>query len=970
MESVQQLYDLAFHYWESGDIENALENIEKALTMSPNDLSVHALAMHIYKDKRDQKQHILHAEFIIDHDIHYIDKLNKYGNPYNFHEELLFEYSLQRSHLTLFQLEKTLTDDTKAELQAIMEKEYEYSKKLLTAGYGLFHLDDYFKVLKETGRYDELIELSYYVLGVKSGEDLGLPGLKNEGKKEWLDVIDLIIDIMDAFFYTGRNEEALLWCMKYQEKEPEDYYIHLMTSEVLCRLNRPADCVRQWITAIQKSGDTDRFRDDIDDLCRMVADKNFYPKYMLHHRISSLKDQILPDRKGLYQNISLEAFSSIGKPDKDLLSEFYVEGKLEVKLPPVKKEDYFLLGRFWFPKMMGDHPYLPPDPGILHQKELASETLSNAVVPNVSKISPVTIEKFGIDLTERSKSGKYPPVIGRDREIDAVIRILIRMEKNNPVLLGEAGVGKTAIILGLAQRINAENVPAHLKGKRIIELPMSALVGGTMWRGDFEKRITDIIKELRENKDIILFVDELHTIMGAGAANRGDLDVANIAKPALAKGEIRLVGATTNREYSRYIEKDQAMARRFTPVHVGEMDREATLSVLKHRVNFWREHHKVDVSEKTLVYAIDLTEHHVRNRRFPDKAIDLLDESCAFIRTRKNNQEGQYLTLSTDHINHVFREWTGAVIEASNETMLEKEIPNGWERKQVKRSLAKNIVAQKQVVTRLTSLILQVRHTVKDPMLPFVLLFSGPPGTGKSTSASALAQTLWPNEQDRIMVLNLAEYSEPFSYDRLVGGPPGFAGYNDEGILTSRIKRKPFSVVVLKNFHRAYSQVINFFSSLFRTGMFTDRRGHDILANDVLFIIHFDVKVTSGIGFSPAETTRRNDEESVLEVFKKQGMPSSLFKVYFNVFEFYPLTRENMNEIVKINIKKLKETYAQKGMTVRFTGKIQEQLVEYLLAMPMNKRNVELLMDQYIIPKMRDKLLKSKTIKQITIDSE
>jgi ATP-dependent Clp protease ATP-binding subunit ClpC len=969
MENVQELYDQAFQHWEADETEQAVEKINRALELSPNDISLHALAIYIKRRDTERASYLPHVEFIIDHDIHYADTLNKSGDQHFFLKFLSIGYFFLT--LKAEQFEKgtdPLAEDIGIPSVELAARECKYFRKALAAGYKPGDINRYVIALMKAGLYEEVIELGQYLVKAKSAQELGLPGLDIEERNPLMEE-NWYTDVHKAYFRTGRNHEELIWCREYHKQYPNNPYFYFITGEVFTRLNNPAETVRQWMIGTQGNGDPERFTEHIGAFLDMVSDNDYFTKFMLRRRLYTLKDKVPAKSKALYEKINTEIFSSIGDPDKKVIEESYIENALKMKLPPVEEKDYFCLGEIWIPKKFGPHPLIPPDPYIT-SAEKDSDNAVEAIVPKTNTMHPETIERYGIDLTAQVRSGKYPPVVGRDREIDALIRILLRMEKNNPVLLGDAGVGKTAIILGMAQKLNAEHVPAYLQGKRIIELSMSSLVGGTMWRGDFETRITKIIDELRENKDIILFVDELHTIMGAGAANLGDLDVANIAKPALAKGEIRLVGATTNHEYGQYIEKDQAMARRFTPVRVAEMDREATLHVLRHRVNFWRDHHQVTVPEKALLYAVDLTEQQLRHRRFPDKAIDLLDESCAYLRTRQKSANSEILTLSTDDVNHVFKEWTGTIFAQEEDIQQEKKIVDIHERDQLLSSLQKEIVAQPKVIEQLAFLALQIRHSIKDPLLPSVLLFHGQPGTGKTTSANALAHTLWPTEEDRVMVINMAEYSDAFSYHRLIGGPPGYAGFDEEGILTARIKRKPFSIVVLKNIREAHVQVIHFFSSLFRTGVFSDKRGQDILAGDIVFILHFDIKPGVGsMGFLTGQTTDGSDERRVEENLKKHGVPPTLLKTYVQMFEFQALTRHDMEKILHIHIQKLQNIYLQKGITLKFKEKILAQLTEYFYQMPGEKRNMEMLIDQFLIPKLRNKMLtsKSKTIKQITI---
>lgn len=964
MKTVQQLYDEAFKLWENSEHDKARQIIYQALELAPNDLSLHALAIHSYNDRKPKNdfKEVPHLEFIIDQDIHYKDTLDKYGDTHHFLEMLLSNY-----HLMLIYAEE---DDhsylqTEVEINSadIKEKLYRYTHKILEAGYGIYRLYDLFNLLRKTEKWDEIISLSYYIIKEKSAEDLGLPGLENcEKDGGWMEN-DISQIVMDAFFYSGRNTEALAWCQKYLEIYPDDWIAEEYMGEILTRLNRPADAAKQWVISLLKNEDPERFRQMMEDFCFMVADEGFYEKYMLWHRLHDMKDKIPPEKKGIFDKLSSEAFFAARDHKKKVVSDNYIESMLDMKLPPLEKKHYFYFDRIWIPKIMGPHPYLPTDKDIL-----TDQGTENTVIPKTRSIKPETIEKFGIDLTARTEEGKFPPVVGRDKEIDALIRILIRMEKNNPVLLGEAGVGKTAIITGLAQRIKSDKVPVFLKDKRIIELPMSSLVGGTMWRGDFEQRIINIIKELRENKDIILFVDELHTIMGAGAGSRNDMDVANIIKPALAKGEIRLVGATTHREYTLYIEKDQAMARRFTPVRVTEMDRDATLVVLKNRVAFWREHHSVEVDEEILKFAIDLTEHHVKNRRFPDKAIDLLDESCAFVRTTNINKEDGILHLEKRHVEHVFREWTGASPE-QNSVSKDNNKPGSDERKRISNKLQRFVVAQNEAVNHLSNIIFRIDHSVKDPQLPLVLLFSGPAGTGKTTCANAISGILWPADNDRTMILNMAEYTDSYSVNKLFGGPPGYSGYDEEGILSSRIKRKPYSVVLIKNIHLAHSRVLLALKSIFRKGVFSGKNGLDILASDIIFIIHADAETARGkVGFKSNDNVFVNESREI-ENLRNKGIPATLLNAVNHVLKFNELLEKDIRDISGMHLLRIKDIYLRKGLYVKFGKNVKEQLTGMFKDTPGEKRNMEKMTDDFIIPLIREKLLKAKgkSVKSILI---
>lgn len=962
MNPIQQHYDQAFEFWENKETEKAIEQIDKALELAPEDLALHMLAFHIKRMDLSKFSFVPHIEFIIDHDIHYKDTLDKHGEHHDYLNLLSLAYNLMKPK----SYRSSLPDvDEEVDKEAIFERIYSYVKKILKAGYGIESISMYLNTLKESKRYDELIDVSYFLIKEKTAEELGLPGLAHIDDADNLSNDIIYEEVIDAFFYTNRNEEALLWCKKYHELYPNDWYINRSIGDILCRLNRPEDAARQWIIALQEGGHTDGREFIFDTLCDMIADNNYFNKYILHKRLASLKDEVPDERRAVYNKISLEVYRCIGYPDKRILTETYIEGKLNMKLPPIEEKDYFSLGNLWLPKTMGPHPILPPE------VKLSDKKNGSPIITRTPAVKPETIERYGIDLTDQVSSGKYPPVVGRDKEIDSLIQILIRMEKNNPVLLGDAGVGKTAIIVGLAQRINEDKVPEYLKGRRIIELTMSALVGGTMWRGEFEQRITNIIKELRENKDIILFIDELHTIMGAGAANRSDLDVANIAKPALAKGEIRLVGATTSKEYAKYIEKDQAMARRFTPVRVEEMNKEATLQVLKYRVKFWLEKHNIDVPEEVLGFAIDLTEHHLKNRRFPDKAIDLLDESCALMKTQLQTNNENQQKLTPQYVEHVFKEWTGRTTEQISTIEHEQEVDYTGEREVIKAALQKQVIGQKETVSQISASVWRIKYAMKEPSTPSVFVFYGDTGTGKTTMAHALATTLWPVEQDRILTLNMTEYSDRFANHRLWGAPPGYSGFEEEGILTSRIKRNPFSIVVLKNIEEAHKQTINFFSSIFKKGFFVDKTGQEVLAGDIVFILHLNLKTeNTKLGFTKTAGNAHTNNEAAMDALKKAGISTALLQTNLQFFKFSKLSKGEAKTIVNNHLDKLKENYVQKGIKLVFEDDMQNQLAQIFFEQPGEKRNMEGLIDQEVIPRIRDKMIQaaSQNIKEIKIE--
>jgi ATP-dependent Clp protease ATP-binding subunit ClpC len=530
------------------------------------------------------------------------------------------------------------------------------------------------------------------------------------------------------------------------------------------------------------------------------------------------------------------------------------------------------------------------------------------------------------------------------------------MEKNNPVLLGEAGVGKTAILQGLAQRIVSENVPDWLRNRRVFELPMASLVSGTTFRGDFEERITTIIEEANSNPEIILFVDELHTIMGAGTTIESHLDAANIVKPALAKGSLRLAGATTAREYGICIEKDQAMARRFTAVRISEMDRNGTVEVLKRRREFWKERQKVEIPDDVLLHAVELVDARIKNRRFPDKAIDILDESCALARTRRAADENGFRVLTMADVQHVLLDWTGgsrlSSVKDPQETAL--LIPD---RKVIHSEVMKKLPGQSCAVESLTDMILRRRFSLKDPQRPCTLLFYGPAGSGKEAGCEVMTEILWPKETDRLILFNGAQFTDESALFRLIGPPPGYSGFDEGWLLTARLKRQSHSVIVFKNITNAHHGVVNFLTELFLQGYYIDATGREISAADTIFVVHFNSTSRSqGMGFGANSQTQSTDRR-ITDDLRRAGLPEMFCSSFTFQVQFTELNHESVRAIIDTRLESLSNDYAGKGIQVRFSEEIIRVLTDAFLKQGADKKDLEILIDKEIGERILLKIL-------------
>jgi ATP-dependent Clp protease ATP-binding subunit ClpC len=592
-----------------------------------------------------------------------------------------------------------------------------------------------------------------------------------------------------------------------------------------------------------------------------------------------------------------------------------------------------------------------------------------------------TLDKYGRDLTALAKQGKLDPVLGRAQEIESTIEVLARRRKNNPVLIGEPGVGKTAIVEGLAQRIVNGDVPEILRGRRLVEVNLNAMVAGAKYRGEFEERAKALIDEVTAKKDeLILFIDELHTIVGAGqGGGEGGLDIANVLKPALARGELSLIGATTLNEYQKYIEKDAALERRFQPVLIPEPTVEQTIVILRGLRDKLEEHHQVTVADEAFVAATELADRYITNRFLPDKAIDVIDQAAARVRIGASSRplamqelEAEIAQLKREQDYATSRKrFDGAkVLEQTmktKKTELDKQT-EAWQRKTGSETLEVTVLAVASVVSKLTGVpVSELTQEERAKLLKLeerlgtrvigqeqavkavsdavrvsraglgqanrpiaTLLFLGPTGVGKTELAKALAQTVFGDEQ-AIIRIDMSEYMERHSVARLIGAPPGYVGYDEGGQLTERVRRHPYSVILLDEIEKAHADVNNVLLQVFDDGRLTDGKGRVVDFSNTVII------ATSNLGASlilenleraPAE---RMDEkalrEALLQVLKSYFRPEFLNRID-EIIVFHSLTRDDIRAIVKIQLDRVVRTAAAQRINVEIDHSLVEHLVE------------------------------------------
>ena len=609
-----------------------------------------------------------------------------------------------------------------------------------------------------------------------------------------------------------------------------------------------------------------------------------------------------------------------------------------------------------------------------------SDERQNSRQGKKGKSKTPTLDEFGKDLTNMAKQGKIDPVIGRENEIQRVIQILSRRNKNNPCLIGEPGVGKTAIAEGLALKIVSDEVPELLRGKKIVALDLTSMVAGTKYRGDFEERIKKAMDEVREAKDVILFIDEVHTIIGAGAAE-GAVDAANILKPSLARGEIQVIGATTIDEYRKNIEKDAALERRFQPVTVGEPTEEEAIEILRGLRDRYEAHHKVKITDEAIESAVKMSSRYIADRYLPDKAIDLIDEAASVVRLNaqtlpqnlkdmedeikrleqekqsaitsqdyesaatlrdKQNKLSELLagekekwrnasshdvkSVTTDEIAAVVSSWTG--IPVSQLTKEESERLLNMEE-----ILHKRIVGQDKAVQSIAKAIRRGRVGLKNPNRPIgSFIFLGPTGVGKTELCKTLAEAMF-GDENAIIKLDMSEYMEKHTVSKLIGSPPGYVGFDEGGQLTEKIRRKPYSVVLFDEIEKAHPDVFNMLLQILEDGVLTDSQGRKVSFKNAIIIMTSNVgasKITEqkqALGFGESADESKTIEELVMGDLKKTFKPEFLNRLD-EIIVFNQLSEEDIKEIARRMLDALKKRVETLDIEIEFTDGAVDELAK------------------------------------------
>ncbi len=585
----------------------------------------------------------------------------------------------------------------------------------------------------------------------------------------------------------------------------------------------------------------------------------------------------------------------------------------------------------------------------------------------------MVLERFARDITALAKQGKLDPVIGRDNEIKRIIQVLSRRTKNNPVLIGDAGVGKTAIVEGLAQKIIEKNVPEILKDKRILSLDIGALVAGSKYRGEFEDRLKAVMDEIKKGKgEIILFIDELHTIVGAGAAE-GAIDASNMLKPALARGELQCIGATTLNEYRKHIEKDSALERRFAPVFVGEPSIEDTIEILKGLKNRYESHHGVVIDDSAIEAAAKLSDRYITERYLPDKAIDLIDEACARARieiysmpddlkemekkleelnkqgkdavdmrnyekaaelrdeseklqkdykqkrTEWMKQRGIDDKVTEDDIAHIVAMWTGIPVTRMLESEMNKLL-------KMEDRIHQRMVDQNDAVIAVSDAIRRSRAGLKDPNKPIgSFIFLGPTGVGKTELAKSLAEFLFDTEEAMVRI-DMTEYQEKHTVSRLIGAPPGYVGYEEGGQLTEAVRRRPYRVILFDEFEKAHPDIFNILLQLLDDGRLTDGQGRTVDFKNTIIIM------TSNLGSEIITEGLKNGDynyekikKDVYQILQRSVKPEFLNRID-EIIVFKPLGFEEIKGIVDREFKKVEKNVFEFGFKIEFTDKVKDYL--------------------------------------------
>lgn len=643
------------------------------------------------------------------------------------------------------------------------------------------------------------------------------------------------------------------------------------------------------------------------------------------------------------------------------------------------------------------------------QKEEKSSNISNNLSDN--------LKKFAKNLNEMAEAGKIDPVIGREDEVERVIQILLRRTKNNPILIGDPGVGKTAIIEGLAQRIVEGKVPFVMKEKTIVSLDLASMIAGTKYRGDFEDRLKKLFGELEQREDVVLFIDEFHMVLGAGASE-GSMDAANILKPILAKGDIQIIGATTIDEYRKHVEKDQALTRRMQPVHVEEPNKDDTIKIIEGLKDKYEDHHKVEITDEAIKAAVDLSQRYIQDRFLPDKAIDVIDEACSKERI-KNYKENKNQVSNKEILDKLIEEKNMAINEQNfekaaslrdqiNETRekLEKEkeenktdlkisfdevakIVSSWSKVPITKltedekqkymdldiDLKKEVIGQDKAIDKISHAIKRARVGLKDPKKPIgSFIFVGPTGVGKTYLAKSLAKNLF-GDMDNLIRMDMSEYMEKFAVSRLVGSPPGYVGYEEGGQLTEAVRKNPYSVILFDEIEKAHPDIFNLLLQILDDGRLTDGQGRTVDFKNTIIIMTSNVGVSSlnqnpKIGFGIGDVEKEIDDsnkEIINKAIKNAFAPEFLNRLD-DIIMFKSLDKNAIKEITKILLEETKERLKNLGIEINYNKRVVDLLSEGGFSKEYGARPLERHITNKIDNQLAEEILEGKLSKDMKIN--
>ena len=647
---------------------------------------------------------------------------------------------------------------------------------------------------------------------------------------------------------------------------------------------------------------------------------------------------------------------------------------------------------------------------IENNKEIKNNKYKNSQTP--------ILNQFGEDITEKAEEGKFDNIVGRDKEIERIIEILSRRTKNNPCLIGEPGVGKTAIVEGLAEKIVIGNVPQNLVDKRIVSMDLSGMVAGTKYRGDFEDRIKKALNEVKKAGNIILFIDEIHTIVGAGAAE-GAIDAANILKPLLARGEIQLIGATTLEEYRKYIEKDSALERRFTTIQVDEPTETETIEILYGIRDKYEAHHNVKITDEAIKSATKLSIRYITDRYLPDKAIDLIDESASKIRTRKfiepdeikklqeeidkiekekdeailsqqfekaaslrdkenemkikleqnikiweKQKDVDITEIHEENIAEVISKWTGIPIQRLNEDENEKM-------KHLEENLHKRVIGQNEAVEAVAKAIKRGRIGLKDPKRPIgSFLFLGPTGVGKTELSKALAESIFDNENTMIR-LDMSEYMEPHSISKIIGAPPGYVGFDNGGQLTEKVRRKPYSLILFDEIEKAHQDVMNLLLQILEDGRLTDSQGREVDFKNTIIIMTSNIgarymtdKKVLGFENGKNSDTKEYEEtkEEIMKELKRELRPEFINRID-EIIVFHKLEESEITQIAQIMLNQVERRLEEKSYLIKIDSSVAENISKTKIDKNYGARPLRRAIQELVEDKIAEDILNGKIVR-------